>query len=373
MLPRGGVDASTETRIAGGSHMTAERTRFASRVFVALLITLAVVAVVVLVVRFADLLLLLFAAILLAILIDAAATAVTRRAPLRRGWTVALVWVLLAVMVVGLGMVGGPRIADQVTRLSDRVTESITAIRAYLEDRRWGRWLLEEGRRFGSRLPAGSNVVGRVTRFFSTAVAWIAGAVVVVVLGVYLSAAPEVYTSNLLRLVPPKSRDRAEEVLAVLARSLRWWLIGRLTAMGLLGLLTAIGLLIAGVPLAATLGVLAAVTAFVPYLGPVLWLIPAALVAWADEPLKVVWVGVIYGTVQFLEGNLITPLVQQRAVSIPPAVLLAGQMFMGVFFGAMGVLVATPIAVVLIVLVQMLYVEDVLGEEVRLLGSHGQG
>ncbi|HSL16704.1 MAG TPA: AI-2E family transporter [Methylomirabilota bacterium] len=128
-----------------------------------------------------------------------------------------------------------------------------------------------------------------------------------------------------------------------------------------------------GATLIVVLTVGAAVTAFVPYLGPVLWLIPAALVAWAADPLMVVWVAVIYGAVQFLEGNLITPLIQQRAVSIPPALLLTLQLVMGVFFGALGVLVATPLGVTLIVVVQMLYVEDVLGEEVRLLGMHGEG
>ncbi len=345
----------------------------AGQVALITLVAVAVVGVIYLALRYANLLLLLFAAILLAVFVDALAQLIVRRTAMRRGWSVLVVWVVIFAVLVGLGFLGGPRIADQTTALSERVSEATSSIRQYLDGREWGQWLLNEASRFGGRLPAGSEIVGRITGFFSTAISWIVGLGVVVVLAVYLSAAPRVYVDNLLRLIPQSRRERFRDVVGELARSLRWWLIGRFTAMTLLGLLTTIGLLITGVPLAITLGVLAAITAFVPYLGPVMWLVPAVLVAWATGPIKVLWVVVIYGAVQFLEGNFITPLIQQRAVSIPPALLLSVQMFMGVFFGALGVLVATPLAVVVIILVQMLYVEDVLGESVRLLGRRGAG
>ena len=350
---------------------TESRREFTSRVLLATVLTVGVVGATYLAARYADLLLLLFAAILLAILVDAAASTIARRTPVTRGWAVLAVWLAILVLLVGLGLVGGPRIAEQTASLSDRVSQATTSISQYLEAREWGQWLVEEAKRFGDQFSAGTDLLGRITRFFSTAMSWIVGLVVVVVLALYLSASPGVYLDNILRLVPKPRRDRAREVFEVLGRSLRWWLIGRLSAMALLGLLTTIGLAVTGVPLAVTLGVLAAVTAFVPYLGPVLWLIPAALVAWAADPLKVVFVVAIYGVAQFLEGNFITPLIQQRAVSIPPALLLAVQLVMGAFFGALGVLVATPLGVTVIILVQMIYVEDVLGEEVRLLGVRG--
>ncbi len=80
----------------------------------------------------------------------------------------------------------------------------------------------------------------------------------------------------------------------------------------------------------------------------------------------------VYGGVQFLEGNFITPLIQKRAVSLPPAVLLSSQVLLGVLFGFIGVVLATPLAVVVIVLVQMVYVRETLGHPVRLLGTHGR-
>lgn len=348
-----------------------ERRELARRVAVATAVVVAVLVVVLLAARYAHLLLLLFASVLLAVLVDAVARGMVRRSRITRTWAVLLVWGVIFVLLAGLGLLAGPRIVDQTATLNQRVGEATESIGGYLEGREWGRFLLEEARRFAGRMPSGSVVVDRISGVFSTAVSWIVGAVVVVVLAVYLSVAPSVYVDNLLRLVPSSRRGRLDEVLEALGHTLRWWLAGRLSAMALLGILTTVGLAVAGVPLAFILGLLAAVTAFVPYLGPVLWLVPACLVAWAGDPVKVIWVVVVYGGVQFLEGNLITPLIQQRAVSLPPALLVAWQLFMGVLLGAVGVLVATPVAVVVIVLVQMLYVEDVLGEQVTLLGSHG--
>ena len=80
---------------------------------------------------------------------------------------------------------------------------------------------------------------------------------------------------------------------------------------------------------------------------------------------------IIYSVVQFIEGNFLTPLIQKRIIAMPPALLLAAQFFMGVFYGLFGLLLATPLAVTGTVLVQMLYVQDFLKDSVRVLGQHG--
>lgn len=83
------------------------------------------------------------------------------------------------------------------------------------------------------------------------------------------------------------------------------------------------------------------------------------------------YVVAVYVAVQFIEGNFITPLVQKRAVALAPAILLTAQFSLGIFYGLFGVLLATPLAVTLIVLIQMLYVQDVLKDPIRILGEHG--
>lgn len=125
--------------------------------------------------------------------------------------------------------------------------------------------------------------------------------------------------------------------------------------------LTSIGLGLLGVPYALALGLLAGLLTFIPYLGPILSLIPAALVALGESPLLAGYVALLYAGVQAIEGML-EPVVQQKTVYLPPVLLLFGQVVLGVLVGALGVVVATPLTAALMVMVKMLYVEDILGD-----------
>jgi len=191
----------------------------------------------------------------------------------------------------------------------------------------------------------------------------------VVIIGLYLAVRPLTYTEGVARLVPSEQRQRAGQVLAAMGHALRWWMVGRGASMLVVGILTALGLLLAGVPLFLSLGVIAGLFSFVPYIGPIAGAVPALLVAFTVSPVKALYVVLIFAGVQLLESNLITPLIQEQTVSIPPALLITAQVVAGVLAGILGVLLATPLAVTLTVAVQMLYVEDVLDEPVEVLGE----
>ena len=139
--------------------------------------------------------------------------------------------------------------------------------------------------------------------------------------------------------------------------------------MVVVGGLTALGLWIVGAPLPLALGLIAGLLSFIPLLGPVFGAVPAILVALVESPTLALYVVVVFVVVQVLETYIVTPLIQQRAVSIPPALLLTAQVLLSVLFGVMGMLLATPIAVVAIVLVQMVYIQDVLGDRTTVLGE----
>jgi predicted PurR-regulated permease PerM len=167
---------------------------------------------------------------------------------------------------------------------------------------------------------------------------------------------------NALRLVPPARRERYSEIARKLGSSLRWWFVGRFSSMAVTGLLTGLGLWIAQVPMALTLGLIAGVLSFVPFAGPIAASIPGILVAWVQGPTTALYALIVYVAVQLLESNLVTPLIERRAVSVPPALLVGGQLLFGSLYGFWGVLWATPLIVVVMVLVQHLYIEDVLHE-----------
>lgn len=141
-----------------------------------------------------------------------------------------------------------------------------------------------------------------------------------------------------------------------------WWVIGRMVNMLLIGVLTTVGLAVIGVPAPVALGALAGILTFVPNIGPLVSVIPAALLALTMSFTTVLWVLGLYAVAQTLESYVVTPLIQRRAASVPPPVLLTAQITLGVPFGALGLLLATPLVAIAIILLRMLYVEDTLGD-----------
>jgi predicted PurR-regulated permease PerM len=155
----------------------------------------------------------------------------------------------------------------------------------------------------------------------------------------------------------------------VLENALIWWMVGRFSSMAVVGIMTMIGLWILGIPLPFTLGVIAAVLSFIPNIGPIISVIPALLLALLDSPSKVLYVILLYIGIQTVESYIITPLIQKRAVSLPPALLISVQIMIGVLLGAFGLILATPLMVVIIVLVQTIYIQDIIGDKVTVLGE----
>lgn len=306
--------------------------------------------------------LVIFAGVLLSVFLDGVAGFLAARTRLPRQASLAVVIVVLFALGVGFWWLAGPRIARQVVQLSDRVPEALARAREGLSQYEWGRRLLS-----GTPLsqPVVTNVVGGVIEFVRGTVRFVVDALIVVFVGIYLAIAPKTYVGGVLRLLPRARRARGAEVFAALGLALRRWLAGRIASMIVVGVLTFVGLWLLGVPLAFTLGLFAAVMAFVPYVGPVLSAVPAILVALGEKPVLALWVVGVYVAVQILETYIITPLIQQRAVRVPPALLITVQITAAVVLGPVGIFLATPLAVVGIVLAQKLYIEDVLGDEVR--------
>jgi predicted PurR-regulated permease PerM len=188
------------------------------------------------------------------------------------------------------------------------------------------------------------------------------GLIFAVVIGMFLAFQPELYRGGFLNLFPKPRRKRVGEVLDELGFTLWWWLMGQLVTMASVGIFIGIGLAALGVPLAGTLGLIAAILSFIPSLGPLISVIPAIMLGLSMSPTMGLWVCLLYLGVQILEANVITPLVQRRAISLPPAFVLGSELLMGLLLGGAGLAFATPLVGVILVLVNMLYIQDVLGE-----------
>ena len=314
------------------------------------LIAVGVFGLAFLVWRVADALMLVFAGVLFAILLQRVANLVERYARLSQGWALALVLLLVTGMLLGGGYLLGQSVVSQFDQLSQRISGAIDQLPPTIRDH-----IAEQGR-------DASSWISRLRAVASSVVFFLGDAVVVLFTAIYLAASPAVYRRGVVLLVPPRGHKRAHEVLDVMGDSLWKWLIGQIAAMVIVGTMTTVGLLLLGIPSAMALGFLAGLLEFVPLLGPVLAAVPGILIAFSQSPQEAIWVALLYLAIQQAEGNLITPLLQKRVVDLPPVITISAIAAGGLLFGVLGMFLATPLAIVALVLVNMLYIEDKLGE-----------
>ena len=303
----------------------------------------------------ADVLLLLFGSALFAQILSGAADFVAGRTGLGRRAAFALVLIAVVAVVVLVVMMLAGRVAAQVQDLADSLPKAVAHLTDQLQQHEWGRQLLESLHSMQSR--ARGDVFGRVTGVFSSGLGVIANVVIILFGTLYFAADPGLYKGGLIRLIPPIHRDRVSDALSEAGTVLRWWMAGKLALMTFVGLATSIGLALLGVPMAATLGLLAGVADFVPNFGPLVAFIPAGLIALTIHPMLVLWVGLLYYGAQFTENYILTPIVQRHASNLAPAVIIFSQIALGVMFGGLGLLFAEPLAAAGQVVVKRLYVD----------------
>jgi len=311
------------------------------------------------------LLLLVFAAVLVGIMLRGLADLIARFTPLGRGLALLLAS-LTVVLVLGLFVaVLGVQIRTQAVELLAGAPEILRAVEARFGIEGLEDWLTGKLR---DVLASGAAVVN-VAGFTQGLIAAAADVLLVVVAGIYFAARPHLYREGILLLFPRRLRGEAEETLELVGRALRLWLVGQLVSMILVGTLIGLGLWFLGVPSALALGFLAGLIEFVPFVGPVLGALPGVATALAQDGATALWALGLYVLVQQIEGNLITPLVQQRAVDLPPALTIFAIVAFATLFGPLGLLLATPLAVVCFVAVKKLWVRDVLAEETEIPGE----
>ena len=330
-------------------------------------IALGVLAVAYVIWQIGFVLLLVFAAVLLAILLRGLASFVSQHTPAGEGLSLAIVILTGLALAAGTGFLMAPRVASQIPQLEEQLPRSWAEFQNYLRQVPFLGTVLN--RTGGQDLLQGGDLRSLGSQVFSVTLSGLVKLLFVVITGIYLAAKPQTYISGVLKLVPVSKRRRACQVLGAVGYTLEWWLIGQLIVMTMVTVVTATGLALLGIPLALTLGVIAGLLEFVPNVGPIVAAIPAVLIAFLSGPQTALYVMIFYLAIQQSESYVITPLIQRRAVSLEPAVIITAQLAFATTVGAVGVLLATPLTAALLVMMKMLYVEDVLGDRVEVEGT----
>lgn len=309
--------------------------------------------------RLADVLLLALGSVLVAVLLHALAAPMQKRLGWRRPVALTAAVVATTLFSAGALWLFGQQIVVQIDTLTELMPRAWSAVRQQLATTPFGAYVLEDLQRL-RQSPGG--VVSLGSQLIRGSAGAAAATLIVVFAGLYLAFHPRTYLGGLLRLVPLNLRPRAEAVLLACGDALNRWLTAQLASMLFIGVTVALGLWLAGVPSPVALGALAGLGQLVPVIGPMISSVPGLIIAAAAGPSTFLWSCAIYFGAMQIEANLITPLMLRQMVEAPMAVTLFAVLAMGVLFGPLGVLFATPLVVIAYVFVRMVWVEDVLGD-----------
>ncbi|HEV8225106.1 MAG TPA: AI-2E family transporter, partial [Rubrobacteraceae bacterium] len=276
---------------------------------------------------------------------------------------------VLGIWIAGVAL--APTIADQAVEFWETVPE-------LLENAQDHAGQLREALGLGSSFGLGSlNVVDSARNFLSggalTTVANVGAGVasgisylvVIVIATIYSVAQPGPLVNGFVALFPAGRRQEVRRILRELYETIQRWFVGQLASMLLIGVLSTVALYLIGVPFALLLGIFSGLISFIPFVGPLISVIPPLLLALIGTPIDALWVVLAYAAIQTIESYLIQPLVMSRAVSLHPAVVMFALLIMGILFGFVGVLIAVPLVAAIAVLLRELWIErmDSLGTD----------
>jgi predicted PurR-regulated permease PerM len=312
--------------------------------------------------------------------------------------------------LTGLGLLIAPQISQQVGELREQVPQTLDRIERWVQQRAGGvADLIQAGQEQagqrpdttggesgfprqqsdtsrqsgggpqGSQEPAvdirqglTQQLAGAGRHFFavfSSTVAVLGGLIILLFVAIFVAVDPGLYHRGLMHLFPHRARRKAGEVLSATAATLRRWLVLQMIAMVAIGSVTTVVLLLLDVKAAIALGIIAGLLEFIPYFGPILSAVPAIAMALVDGPEKAVSVALAYIVIQQLEGAVLQPLLMTAGLELPPVITILGQALFSLVLGFLGLLLAVPLLATVMVPVKMLYVRDVVGDDVSVPGD----
>ncbi|HEY3696191.1 AI-2E family transporter [Phenylobacterium sp.] len=308
--------------------------------------------------RWLHVLVLAFGAAVVSILLRALADPIRRRTPLDAAWSVAAAVLVMVGLVGGAIYFVGEQVSIQFTQLERDLPGAWAAAERQLANFSGGRWALDHLHQASQISVAGLGpLAGQIGRITGAGVGAAAQFVVVLVAGVYFAAQPQLYRNGLLGLLPAPVRRPVATIVDESGVALRKWLLGAGLAMIAMGVLTGIGAALLGLPAPLALGLISGLAEFVPIVGAAVSAVPGLLLAAAHGPQMAFSTLIFYVAVHQVEGHVLIPLIQRRIVAVPPALTIFAVLGFGVLLGPLGIILATPLAVVLMAVARRLYID----------------
>lgn len=247
------------------------------------------------------------------------------------------------------------KIQQQVTELAKTFPSTVSNAELQLSKTALGQKVLEKI----SSEEISNKVYSYGSMFFNSTFGIFTNLYIIVFLGIFFTISPKVYIDGFLILIPLKARPKAAYTLDRIGFTLTKWLKGQLFSMIIIAVLKWIALTILGIPMAIALALIAGILNFIPNFGPLISMFPAILIALTISIDKAIVVTIVYLLLQIFEGNVITPSIQKRLINMPAALIIIAQLFMGIVSGGWGLVLATPLIAIVMVVVEETYVKKI--------------
>ena len=284
-------------------------------------------------------LLLIFAGIVFAAMLDGGTRLLGRVLGIGRGWRLAIVTLAVFGFLGGTMVFAGMQLAAEAESLQKVVTVQLNRILA------WGNELgiVQGGAQVDKLSDQLMGSLGKLTTAVGSALGAITSLVLILVIGIFVASEPRLYERGVAWMLPLRSRDGFYRTASEMGHVMRRLMAGRLIGMAVEGVGTGILLWIGGVPLAALLGLLTGLLAFIPNIGAIVSGVLIVLVGFSAGPDAGIWAIGVYVAVQVIDGYLIVPYVARKTVDLAPALVLGAQLLFGALFGLLGLALADPI------------------------------
>ena len=301
-----------------------------------------------LVVLLAQPLLLIFGGLVFAAILDGGTRLLGRVLKIGRGWRLAIVCLAGLAFLLWTFYYAGSQLAAQAQGLQATVQAQIARLIALAQ----AHGLIGEGNQVASIGRQLMGSVGKVTSWLGTALGALSSFAMILVIGIFVAVEPRLYERGVAWLFPLEKRGEFYETSKKMGATLRRLMAGRLLGMAVEGVGTGILLMVGGVPMAALLGILTGLLAFLPNIGAIVSGVLIVLVGFSAGVNTGLWAIAVYLIVQTIDGYIIVPAVAKRSVDLAPALVLGAQVLAGTLFGILGLALADPMVAMIKVLLE---------------------
>ena len=329
------------------------RTAYVKKVWIAVGIVALAAIILLLVKATFNVFLLLLAGLLVAIFFRGLGDMICRKTKWKPGLCLTISIVGTFLLLIGLFWLIGHKVILQAQQLTEQVPVMVDNARTYLNKSEAGREVVKKVTD-PETMQKAQKVAGS---FFQSTFGVLGDIYIILLLAIFFVVSPGVYKNGMVQLIPQSGRNQAQQVLTDLGDGLKKWLKGQIFAMFIIFILTAITLLILGMPLWLVLALIAGILNFIPNFGPLIAMIPAVLIGLMQSPTTAIIVAVAYILIQTLESSIITPSIQKKMINMPPALIIISQLLVAPITGFWGLLLATPLMLIVMILTNKLYIE----------------